>query len=227
MNRISPFVCLSVLLILAESHAAHAQDTFIESDDYTDGNEIVNVFLKEADYRLMVEDIERNAEAFDWGWVKTAAAPEAAPEQQKTGKLGRLLRLPRRGPNPAEPGALGFDLHTYKIVSVSVQNFAGVVQPSTITAVREAFALAAGEMGLMVAPEGAQADLELGVAIVDLKRDTTYVYFANVDPFIELEVRLRDGRAGENLVLLRNQSHSTTPEDAALNYANALVKFLR
>jgi hypothetical protein len=82
-------------------------------------------------------------------------------------------------------------------------------------------------MGLEVAKDGAAAELELGIAVVDLKRDSTYIYFGNVDPFIELEVRLRDTARGENLILLRNQAHSKTPEDAALNYADTLVKFLR
>ena len=62
-------VCV-FLLICGLAVPAHAADTFVESDDYKDGEEIVNVFLKADDYRSMVEDIERNGEAFDWGWVK-------------------------------------------------------------------------------------------------------------------------------------------------------------
>jgi hypothetical protein len=60
-----------------------------------------------------------------------------------------------------------------------------------------------------------------------MKRDSTYIYWATVEPFIELEVRLRDVRTGENLLLLRNQAHSTTSDEAALRYADTLVKFLR
>lgn len=221
---------LMVVLLLIPSLAL-AGDTFLESDDYKDGEEIVDVFLKADDYRLMVEDIERNGNGFDWGWVKTVdVVASSAPEPvENKGRLGRLMtRLPKRGrSNPAKPGVLGFDLRSYKSVSLSVQNFAGVVQPSMLDAIRDAFALAVEQLGLEVAKDGAPADLELGVAIVDLKRDSTYIYFASIDPFIELEARLRDTVRGENLILLRNQAHSKTPEDAALNYADTLVKFLR
>jgi hypothetical protein len=223
---------LFALLLLLAPSLALAGDTFLESDDYEDGEEIVDVFLKADDYRLMVEDIERNGEEFDWGWVKTAAAvaqPAAAEPQEKKGKFGRLLaHLPKRGRgNPAEPGILGFDLHSYKSVSLSVQNFAGLVRPATLDAVREAFTLAMQQMGLEVVKDGAPADLELGVAVVDIKHDSTYAYVATIEPFIELEVRLRDRATGENLILLRNQAHSTTSDEAAFRYADVLVKFLR
>jgi hypothetical protein len=102
-----------------------------------------------------------------------------------------------------------------------------LVRPATLDAVREAFTLAVEQMGLEVVKDGAPADLEFGVAIVDIKRDSTYAYVATIEPFIELEVRLRDVSAGENLLLLRNQAHSTTSDEAAFRYADVLVKFLR
>ncbi|MFP5285023.1 MAG: hypothetical protein ACLGI9_04730, partial [Thermoanaerobaculia bacterium] len=93
-----------------------AADYFVDSDDYKEGEEIVNVFLKEEDYRLMVEDIERNGEAFDWGRVKTAAAA-AAPAAEPEGKKSLLKRMKRGGGgNPAEPKELGFSLGSYKTV---------------------------------------------------------------------------------------------------------------
>jgi hypothetical protein len=205
-----------------------AQDTYADSDDFKERTEVVNVFLHESEYRLMVEDIERNDEEFDWGWVKTSQAqPQSAPAaEEKKGRFARLRsRLPRRGPDPTKPGALGFDLRSYGKVSLSVQNFAGVVPEKTLAAVREAFTLAAQQLGLAVVKDG--APLELGIAVVDIKRDSTYAYVATIEPFIELEVRLRDAKTGENLVLIRNQAHSTTPEDAAFRYADVLVKFLR
>jgi hypothetical protein len=220
---------LLLLILPLIASPLHAQDTYIDSDDYKDGEEIVNVFFHEPEYRLMVEDIERNDESFDWGWVKTAqaTAENPPPTDGKKGRFSRLLsHLPKPGRmNPAEPGALGFDLHSYKTVSISVQSFAGLVKPATLDAVREAFTLAAQQLGLAVVKEG--ADLELGVAIVDIKRDSTYAYVATIEPFIELEMRLRDVHKGENLILIRNQAHSTTPEDAAFRYADVLIKFLR
>jgi len=217
---------LGGLLVLL-AHTAQAADYFVNSDDYKDGEEIVNVFLKEDDYRLMVEDIERNGEGFDWGWVKTAGAP--APAAEPAGKKSLLKRMKLGGGgggNPAEPKELGFSLSSYKTVSVpKVENFSGLIPPGTQEGVQESFVLAMKEAGLEVVEKG--ADLELKLAIVDVKRDSTYVYFANIDPFIELELRLKDLKTGENLLLLRNQAHSNTPEDAALNYAGSLLKFLR
>lgn len=223
MTRVS-VACLLLLFC----GTARAADYFIDSDDYKDGEEIVNVFLKEDDYRLMVEDIERNGEGFDWGWVKTAGAATPAPEP--SGKKGLLKRFKGGGGggNAAEPKELGFSLGSYKTVFVpKVENFSGLMPAGTQEKVHESFVLAMKEAGLEVVSSEKGADLELKVAIVDIKRDSTYVYFANIDPFIELELRLKDLATGEKLLLLRNQAHSGTPEDAALNYASSLVKFLR
>lgn len=181
-----------------------AGDTFIESDDYKEGEEIVGKFLKDDAYRKMVEEITRNGEEFDWGWVKAQG-------------------------KPAKPKQLGFDLASYKTVAIpEVQNFAGIASGGELPGkVKEAFALAMKEFGIEVVKEGQAADLELGLAIVDAKRDSTFIYFGNVKPFIEIELRLRAVSSGEELVLLRNQAHSDNLEDAAIRYADILVKFLR
>ena len=216
------------LLTLALALPASAADYFVNSDDYKDGEEIVNVFLKEDDYRLMVEDIERNGEGFDWGWVKVAGATPAPAAEEQGKKKGLLKKLSRGGggPDVSNPRQLGFDLSSYKTVSIpEVKNFSGVVPQHLPGEVRDAFVQAAQTLGLEVVK--GKGDLELEVAIVDIKRDSTYIYFANVQPFIELEMRLRDAKTGENLMLLRNQAHSDTPADAAMNYASSLVKFLR
>lgn len=213
---------------LLSAGSVQAADYFVDSDDYKEGDEIVNVFLKEDAYRLMVEDIERNGETFDWGWVKVAGAePPPAEEPKKGGVMGKLRKGGGGGRgNPAEPKNLGFALSDYKTVSIpKVQNFAGMVPGDTPARVREGFVQAMETIGLTVVD--GRADLTLEVAIVDLKRDSTYIYFANVDPFIELELRLRDNKASENLILLRNQAHANSPEDAAFEYANTLLKFLR
>jgi hypothetical protein len=206
---------------------AHAANYFVNSDDYKDGEEIVNVYLKADDYRMMVEEIQRNGEEFDWGWVKVAGAE--APPPEEPAKKGFMKKMKRGGgSNPAEPRALGFDLSTYKTVSIpKVQNFSGVIPGDLQESVRDSFEQAMKTLNLQVVGEGKKADLELGLAIVDFKHDSTYIYFANVQPFIELELRLRDTKTGENLILLRNQAHSDSPADAAMSYASTLVKFLR
>jgi hypothetical protein len=190
--------------LLAGAARLSAADTFLKSDDYDD--ELVGKFLTDSDYGIMVEDFERNDVEFDWGWVKT-------PD----GKLKKLKNL-------------GFDLASYKTVVVpSVQDFSGSLSPELAVKVHEAFERAAAGLGLQVLPaaDEAQAALELGVAIIDLKRERTYAYVAMIDPYIKLEMRLRERSTGGNLLLLRNRAHSDTPEDAALRFASEVVKFLR
>jgi predicted kinase len=112
-------------------------------------------------------------------------------------------------------------------VSLSIQNFAGLVRPATLDAVREAFTLAMQQMGLEVVKDGTFWRHRARHRHRDIKRDSTYAYVATIEPFIELEVRLRDTAKGENLILLRNQAHSTASDEAAFRYADVLVKFLR
>ena len=127
---------------------AHAADYFVDSDDYKEKEEIVDVFLKEADYRLMVEDIERNGEAFDWGWVKTAEAAAAEPAEKTGGLMGKMRRGGGRG-NPAEPKNLGFSLSSYKTVSIpKVNNFSGMIPPETPDKIRASFVQAMETAGL-------------------------------------------------------------------------------
>lgn len=56
------------------------EDTFLASDDYTDGDEIVGVFLTQSDYAKMREDFARQDVEFDWGW----AAPGLDVSQYST-----------------------------------------------------------------------------------------------------------------------------------------------
>jgi hypothetical protein len=185
------------------SFSALAADTFLKSDDYQD--ELVGKFLADADYALMIDDLERNDTEFDWGWVATVS-----------GKLRNTK-------------SLGFDLASYKTVVVTpVQDFSASLSSDLAGKVHDDFEQGAKALGLEVVPQGSKdAALELGVAIIDLKRERTYAYVAMIDPYIKLEVRLRERATGRNLVLLRNRSHSGTPEDAALKFAGELVRFLR
>lgn len=188
------------LLVLGSAVPVVA-DTFIESDDYTEGEEVVGKHLNDDDYRLMIDDLERNGEDFDWGWVK-------AP-----GKLTKLK-------------ALGFDPASYKSVVIpEVKNFAGLTAKDVPATIAEAFKLAAGELGWTVT-EGS-GELELSMALVDIKRDSTFALYANVKPFIEVEIRLKDKKTGENLLLVRHQAHADSVEDVGLLIADSFAKFLK
>jgi hypothetical protein len=187
-------------LLLLGSAVPVVADIFLKSDDYTEGEEVVGKHLNDGDYGLMIDSLERNGEEFDWGWVK-------AP-----GKLTKLK-------------ALGFDPASYKSVVIpEVKNYAGLTAKDIPATVAEAFGLAAGEMGWTVAETG---DLELSMALVDIKRDSTFAVVAVVKPFIELEIRLKDTKTGENLLILRHQAHAEKVEDVGLLVADKLVKFLQ
>ncbi len=201
MKKATTAITLMLLLGLAVTPAAWAgRDTFIKSDDYNEDDEVVGKFLKDDDYRIMVNDIERNGEDFDWGWAKTS------------GKADR-------------PKKLDFDLASYKSVSIAkVQNLAGVIPRELPDETRDAFAQALESLGLTISEKGA---LELSMAIVDCKEDSTYVYFAHIDPFVEIELRLKVKATGENLVLIRNQVHGSNVGYAAENMASEFAKFMR
>lgn len=194
--------CACVLAVVAGT-CVNAGETFLKSKDHAE--ELVGKFLVDADYGLMVEALTRNDVEFDWGWVKT-------PD----GKLKKIK-------------ALGFDIASYKTVRIpDVQDFSDSLSPDLPKKVREGFERAAKSLGWEVVPADAkEADLELGVAVIDLKREKTYAFVAMIDPYIKLEVRLKATATGENLLLLRNRSHSENPETAALRYASEMMKFLR
>jgi hypothetical protein len=196
--------CLGIVGLLAGGKL-QAAETFIKSDDYKEKEEAVGKFLTDPEYTLMVSDLQRNDAEFDWGWVKT-------PD----GKLKKIK-------------VLGFDLATYKTVRIpAVQDFTDSLDPALATKVHDAFERAATALGLqVVAADAKDAGLELGVAIVGLKRERTYAYVAMIDPFIKLEVRLKAVEGGEDLLLLRNRSHSETPESASIRFASQMMKFLK
>ena len=138
--------------LLAAPVALQADDTFLQSDDFKDGDEVVNVFLKEAEYGIMIEDFARNGQEFDWGWALTPgwAAPAApAAEESKGGLRGRLSRRSSGPKLEQSPKQLGFSLADYKTAYVPpVANFAGIVRPEELEQIHEALVSAVKEMGL-------------------------------------------------------------------------------
>lgn len=224
---------VSLVLVLLASRAA-ADDYFVDSDDFEEREEIVNTFLTEPDYRIMIEEIERNGVEFDWGWALTPGwgpvpgAESAVPQKGLKKVLGRFRRS--GAGTVQEPRQLGFDLSSFTTVYLEpVVNSIGIVDRNLQPAIAEYFAQALEGLGLQVVDAPDAADLTLGLAIVDLNATVTHVpvYNIRIEPFIELELRLRDRRRQQDLLLLRNQAHSATPPEAALRYANLLVQFLR
>ncbi len=232
LSALSPGLAVPVLAIVLSLPAVPARaELYIHSDDYKDGEEITGVFFGDAEYSKMVDDFERNGQQFDWGWALTpdwqeaASRADSAKGKKKKGLLGRFKS---RGPEPEqEPKELGFDLGDYKTVRVpKVENFAGIMKDDELASIRESLKLAMKQLGLEAVDSG-PADLELSAAIVDLNREGGGFGLIQVDPFIELEVRLRDLKNDRDLLLLRNQKHGDTPTDAALEYASQIAIFLR
>lgn len=203
-----PALALALGLALAAG-PAFADDVYTDSDDFKEGEEITGVFLTEEHYRVMVEGLERRGQDFDWGWVLTPGGSTAQAPRQKVRELG-------------------FAVSDYGTIRIpEVQNFAGIVRDEELAEIRDAFVLAAEQLGLDVAGTGGAADLELAVAIVDVNREGGGFGIFKVDPFIEMEIRLRDLGTDRDLMLLRHQKHSEDPEGSALETANTLVQFLR
>lgn len=194
-------ICLLLVGLLVASAAAG--DVFTKSDDYKEGEEVVGKFLKDEDYKLMVDDVERNEVDFDWLWVKTA-----------DGKLKSKVKN------------LGFDLAAMKTISIpEVKSLhKGMIPAGFADKVRESLVSGAKELGLEVVASG--GEVELAAALVDYKQDSTFVYFGNVKPFIELEMKLT-AKSGEVLARIRHQAHGDSAETAGFNLAERFVRFFR
>ena len=226
-NRLG-LAAASFVLVLATPSALHA-DTFLQSDEYKEGEEVVNVFLKEGDYAIMVEEWMRNGQEFDWAWALTPGwtAPSAAPAESGGGMRGRLRG--RSGPKlDPRPKQLGFAISDYKTAYVApVANHAGIVKPEELAQVHDALVQAIGEMGLAPAKSAEEADLVLESALVDLNREGGGFGLIQIQPFIELELRLRDRAGDRDLFLARTQKHAPSAFDAALTLASQVVLVLR
>lgn len=202
-NRIGGVGAFLCVVALSAGPTLAGGETFLKSDDHKD--ELVGKFLTDQDYGVMISDVKRNDVELDWCWVKCAD--------------GKLVKKPK---------ALGFDVASYKTVRIpEVKDFSDSLSPELAKKVHEAFERAAKGLNLEVVADGAAAGLELGVAIIDLKRERTYAYVAMIEPYIKLEIRLKAVANGENLLLIRDRSHSVTPEDAATKLAGEMMKFLR
>lgn len=183
---------------------ADAAGRFIDSSDYRDDDEIVGKMLVDDDYRKLVEDLEYRNISFDWGWVKA------------TGKKAN------------KPKELGFAVSSYKTIYIAPVTNPSLELVSGLTDdVRDLFAASLSQIGLELSTSRKNADLELELAVVDYNPESIYIYFAWIDPFIELEMRLRDVATGEDLLLVRDQDHGSTPLHGAADIATNLAKFLR
>jgi hypothetical protein len=211
MARLRPLLVsgllLAVLVPAAGAAAAFRRGgpaSFLDSGDYRDGEEVVGVFLTDAEYARMIEDVEYRGIGFDWTWYHADYA------------------------KPRKPARLLFRAVDYGTVRVApVENHSTAIAPGLEDEVRDLFVQAMERLGLRVVGDGEDAALELGVAIVDYKADSTYIFVANLDPFIELEVRLLDLATGEPLLLVRNQDHNRTPVLGAADTAGGVMRVLQ
>ena len=192
---------LGMTLLALTLPAASRADKFMSSDTYKEGDENVGKFLTDAEYQLMVDDVERNDEEFDWTWVSAD--------------------------KPAKPKTLKFSLQGKKVYIAEVPNLAGLTAKNLPPLVAENVGEALKVVGAEIVADAAAADYELGMAIVDNDKGGGWApYVGRIEPSVEIELRLRD-KSGQNLLLIRHQEHSSNGEDAVLEFADELSKFLR
>lgn len=226
VQRLLAICCGSLLLPLA---IAVADDTFIDSDEYEDGDAAVNKFLTDVDYRIMFEDLERHDTKFDWAWWPGPPATESL--QHAKPKQGRLRGLFRsRGSRKQPTGSLGFRVDDYHSVHVPpVQNYAGICPKEHLEQIRDAFVEAAIALNLRDAGSEQSAELIVELALIDQMRSDVHVpvYGIRVQPFIEMVLRLAERSTGARLLLARHRRHGRDHLETALNYADDPVRFLR
>ncbi|MDX1632437.1 MAG: hypothetical protein R3234_11280 [Thermoanaerobaculia bacterium] len=186
------------------SGLAFAADRYIETDDYEDGEEVVGEFFGDEEYSKIVDDIERNDIEFDWGWVKHQSKKDHKPKN------------------------LAFSLADYDSIRIAQpENHALELLEGIEEEVQSYFVRAfEREDFTVVTDPGAEADLFLDMAIVDLKSGETSVGWIDIDPFLELEIEITDTATGETLMLVRHQAHSSKPAVAAGRMAGEIVRFL-
>lgn len=203
-----PFThCLALATLVTLAGAASARaggDSFLKSDDYKEGEEVVKVFLQDEDYAKMIDDAERNDVDLDWAWVDTG-----------DGKMKPKVKQ------------LGFDVRSFGSVTIpEIRSFhKGMVPPEVTASVRENLVKACEHLGLEVVESGGA--LELGAALVDYKQDSSWTPWGNIKPFIEVEVRLRATEGDRVLALIRQQTHGDGATGAAFNFADQLMRFLQ
>ncbi|MBI2569236.1 MAG: hypothetical protein HYV63_19630 [Candidatus Schekmanbacteria bacterium] len=170
----------------------------------TRAQEVTGRFLTDAEYRIMAEELERNDAELDWGWAKAATGREYRPRE------------------------LAFDLRPYKSVRIAmIDSVARQVYPDVEDVVEYHFEAMMKRFGLaIVADPEAPVEVELGLAVVDLSVTPTYAFVTTIPPFIELELRLRELKSGDTLLLIRHQETSSSIGAATSDWVNRLVELL-
>jgi hypothetical protein len=226
-----------VFLAFLVGSPAWCGDVLLESDVYEEGEEVVGVFLGPPHYAVMVEDIERNGQTMDWGWVRTPAGPSpedplAAVDPANQRGWRKIVKRGSRAMGLVDkPRQLGFNWASYRTIAVApLANYAGLLTDEEVAALREPFVMLGTQLGFEVVENPAEADLLLGVALVDISRDARTVPFPvaiRIEPSLTLELQILERATQSDLVLIRNRAHSTDIQAAALRYANLLLMFLR
>jgi hypothetical protein len=194
------------LLLLAGICTPGRTETFLESDEYDEDDEIVGKFLGDKDYRLLVDDVSRNGAELDWCW---ALAPDADGKRRST----RLKKL-------------GFSFSSYHTVAVTKPaNLAGLTR-GELDAIHDSLQGAMESLGLELVDDPGSADLVLEAAAVDMNRDYAGYGWIYIEPFVEVELRLHES-SGKDLLLARHQIHGGNTFIASMNLGSELARFLR
>lgn len=194
-------ILLAATLVALTLPAPMWADKFIKSDTYKEGDEAIGKFLVDAEYQLMVDEVERNDEEFDWVWVSAD--------------------------KPNKPKNLNFSLQGKKVFIPDVQNFAGLAAKNLPPLIAENIGEAFKYAGAEIVADAAAADYELGMAIVDTDTGGGWApYVGRIEPSVEIELRLKE-KGGANLLLIRHQEHASDGENAVLEFADELSKFLK
>lgn len=199
---------LLTFLALASFPFPGRSENFLESDDYREDDEIVGKLLADADYRIMVDEVTRNGAELDWAWALT-------PGWEKSHKA------------EAKPKSLGFSFSSYHTVYVAAPTDLVGLTRSEAEAIHESLSSALQTVGLELVDEPDDADLELTSGVVDVERVGGGFGWIQIDPFVEVEMRLTERAGHRDLLLARHQIHGYNTTVAALNLGSELARFLR
>lgn len=207
MNRSTRRNSLLSLLLLATLCTPGRAETFLDSDEYGEDDEMVGKFLGDKDYRLLVDDVTRNGAELDWCWALT---PDTDAKRRSSTRLKKL----------------GFSFSSYRTVAViKPANLVGLSRME-IDAVHDSLQGAMESVGLELVDDPGAADLVLEAAVVDMNRDYAGYGWIYIEPFVEVELRLHES-SGKDLLIARHQIHGGNTIVASMNLGSELARFLR
>lgn len=180
-----------------------AQDSFLSSKSYKEGQKIVGVFLTDDDYGRMIRGAKHLEGRLDWAWV-----------------VGQR--------NERKIESLGFSTSDYQsiIVQPPVDHTKEQVEGLSERA-HEALLVGCKRLGWTPRKQG---DLMLATAIVDVFDSDgfglTKFFNATNKHSVEFEFKLTEAKSGTVLLLARDEAHSANLIGATWRAAAHLTSFL-